>query len=801
MPLVVTHGGGEWAQGLGLILGAVAGRKQAKRDDEEYALEREKAEHEARKLEMEIEGLERKEADRKRIVDYERLKIARAGSQVATGSMAGTAPATPFGGGASRLTSVPGGAAPMPAIPAGVYEDMSSLPSFTGGQIGVDFENVWKPIDLEVLSNLQSVKAIEDFKADMTAQQDQKVLEYDRNKVIAGMNGLKRLVASSVDAEGLTVEIDGFIQELSGAVDRTSLLAASRGQVARHKAISDAMQTEYMRDTVWKPWFDRTMADIRDQVYDGTLSEEAGNDLMKQLLADNESVVRDGEDPRLFMRGLNAREMAALRKSLSDHQRALTASQAQVQQLSSVTAQALSAPPPTPGAAWADVSSEDQESVVSQATESVRTAIASADGPVDPDALVAETVDRLLSEKGFTAEAVQMQKLADQVSESLLETPSNKEVNKRVREVGGVIDRATEMVAQEAKSALGFTPGTQALWGEIADAWDFVQRGDTVIAKTTFLHKFIRAYDEVKDPHPGVRKYFGELFTRMVPSAGQRALGWLDAVKDGTMTYRAAAKEAAKEAAKQYKALPREEVRDWARGLGLTETQGEPAYEHPPRGAEDLPPAEVEPQGRGEQAQTEEEMRAERLAFARWERRRPPRKAEDRPPAEIDSQVAIGPLAEEQGRGEQVQAEEEMRKLASRRAGQAGYPAKVAAKAEEANYDYDNAKAAGLKPDTTGHWPSRVPNGPNEGLILKDVGHPTFWGETFGEELRRRYKFYAKDGRLWSFKEDPGADYQPLHSPLDVAEFVRQIESGPAPSPPPPRGPSPQRAPRGGGIE
>ena len=420
MPLVVTHGGGEWAQGLGLILGAVAGRKQAKRDDEEYKLEREKAEHEARKLEMEIEGLERKEADRKRIVDYERLKIARAGSQVATGSMAGTAPATSVSGGAAPMTSVPGGAAPMPAIPSGVYEDMSSLPSFTGGQIGVDFENVWKPIDLEVLSHLQSVKAIEDFKADMTAQQDQKVLEYDRNKVISDMNGLKRLVASSIDAEGLTVEIDGFIQQLSGAVDRESLLEASQAQTRRFAEISDGMQTEYMRDTVWKPWFDRTMADIAKQVDAGTLSEEAGNDLMKQLLADNESVVRDGEDPRLFMRGLNAREMAALRKSVSDHQRALTASQAQVQQLSSVTAQALSATPPTPGAAWADVSSEDQGAIVGQAVEAARTAVADAGGPVDPTVLVAEAVDRLLSEKGLTASASQMEKIVGQASDSLL---------------------------------------------------------------------------------------------------------------------------------------------------------------------------------------------------------------------------------------------------------------------------------------------------------------------------------------------------------------------------------------------
>ena len=48
-------------------------------------------------------------------------------------------------------------------------------------------------------------------------------------------------------------------------------------------------------------------------------------------------------------------------------------------------------------------------------------------------------------------------------------------------------------------------------------------------------------------------------------------------------------------------------------------------------------------------------------------------------------------------------------------------------------YDYDAARRAGLGPDETGHWPSRIPDGPNEGLILKSPDHDTF-SETVEKE-------------------------------------------------------------------
>ena len=41
---------------------------------------------------------------------------------------------------------------------------------------------------------------------------------------------------------------------------------------------------------------------------------------------------------------------------------------------------------------------------------------------------------------------------------------------------------------------------------------------------------------------------------------------------------------------------------------------------------------------------------------------------------------------------------------------------------EGSDYDYKGAEAAGIRPDDTGHWPSREPN---SGKILKGRKHPT----------------------------------------------------------------------------
>ena len=67
---------------------------------------------------------------------------------------------------------------------------------------------------------------------------------------------------------------------------------------------------------------------------------------------------------------------------------------------------------------------------------------------------------------------------------------------------------------------------------------------------------------------------------------------------------------------------------------------------------------------------------------------------------------------------------------------------------EGSGYDYESAIKAGLKPDDTGHWPSRDPK---TGMILKGSGHLT-WGKTLagedkaGNTIRRR-----EDGRYYSF--------------------------------------------------
>lgn len=78
------------------------------------------------------------------------------------------------------------------------------------------------------------------------------------------------------------------------------------------------------------------------------------------------------------------------------------------------------------------------------------------------------------------------------------------------------------------------------------------------------------------------------------------------------------------------------------------------------------------------------------------------------------------------------------------------------------DYDMENAVAAGLQADETGHWPSRVPTGPNEGMLLKSEKHPTFGLTTQGERdagyiLWRR----NKDKQLFSFPmwKKPGSQY------------------------------------------
>ena len=65
------------------------------------------------------------------------------------------------------------------------------------------------------------------------------------------------------------------------------------------------------------------------------------------------------------------------------------------------------------------------------------------------------------------------------------------------------------------------------------------------------------------------------------------------------------------------------------------------------------------------------------------------------------------------------------------------------------DYDYDMAEKSGAKPDGDAHWPSRVPSGKYEGLLLKGSSHPTFH-KTVEAERNLGNHIVERDGRLYS---------------------------------------------------
>ena len=73
-------------------------------------------------------------------------------------------------------------------------------------------------------------------------------------------------------------------------------------------------------------------------------------------------------------------------------------------------------------------------------------------------------------------------------------------------------------------------------------------------------------------------------------------------------------------------------------------------------------------------------------------------------------------------------------------------PGKAAKVEKKYGYNYEGAKAAGLGPDSTGHWPSR---NPDTGEILKGRKHPTI-GLTKKGEKEAGYKITRKNGTLYS---------------------------------------------------
>lgn len=69
--------------------------------------------------------------------------------------------------------------------------------------------------------------------------------------------------------------------------------------------------------------------------------------------------------------------------------------------------------------------------------------------------------------------------------------------------------------------------------------------------------------------------------------------------------------------------------------------------------------------------------------------------------------------------------------------------------AEGSGYDYGKARAAGIKPDKTGHWPSREPK---SGQILKGKSHPTYKLTVEGER-KAGHEIYKQGDKYYSRKK------------------------------------------------
>ena len=66
-------------------------------------------------------------------------------------------------------------------------------------------------------------------------------------------------------------------------------------------------------------------------------------------------------------------------------------------------------------------------------------------------------------------------------------------------------------------------------------------------------------------------------------------------------------------------------------------------------------------------------------------------------------------------------------------------------------YDEESARKYGLKPDSTGHYQSRIPE---TGLLLKGKGHKT-WNKTVDGEEKAGFKiFKGKDNRYYSYPKE-----------------------------------------------
>lgn len=71
------------------------------------------------------------------------------------------------------------------------------------------------------------------------------------------------------------------------------------------------------------------------------------------------------------------------------------------------------------------------------------------------------------------------------------------------------------------------------------------------------------------------------------------------------------------------------------------------------------------------------------------------------------------------------------------------------------SYNYDAAVRNGMQPDpVSGHWYSRVPDGDEEGLLLKHPRHPTFNMTVEHEPAQVRFYRNRQTNRLYSTEGD-----------------------------------------------
>lgn len=83
---------------------------------------------------------------------------------------------------------------------------------------------------------------------------------------------------------------------------------------------------------------------------------------------------------------------------------------------------------------------------------------------------------------------------------------------------------------------------------------------------------------------------------------------------------------------------------------------------------------------------------------------------------------------------------------------------------EGSGYDDDGAVSAGVKPDDTGHWQSRVPE---TGLILKGRKHPT-WHLTEKGEAEAGHEIYKNEADQRYYSRPKKTKYQKYKDAMEA---------------------------------